>query len=163
MDNTITIAGEKDGEYIGVAGDNYRILVSGKDTNGAYAIIEMLVPPGGGPIPHRHPKIHETFFVTEGEVLFKTEGNKRILKSGGFVNIPKNGGVHSFVNNSNQNCRMICTVSPAGLDDFFREFGEPVKPGEFLPQPEMTPAFMKKIEELNEKYGQEMFPPDYLD
>ncbi|RSC93477.1 cupin domain-containing protein [Tenacibaculum singaporense] len=163
MSTKITITKENEGEYIGVAGDNYRIVVSGKETNGAYAVIEMLVPPGGGPIPHKHPKIHETFFIVEGELLFKTEEGQSLVKQGGFVDIPFNGGAHAFVNQTDKNCRMICTVAPAGLDDFFKEFGEPVKPNEFLPQPKLTPDFMKKLDTLNEKYGQIMFPPDYLD
>lgn len=37
------------GEILSVAGGNYRVLVSGKQTNGAFSTIEMLVPPQNGP------------------------------------------------------------------------------------------------------------------
>ena len=32
----------------------------------------------------------------EGELEFKTEGGKSILKEGGFVNIPLGGAIHCF-------------------------------------------------------------------
>jgi hypothetical protein len=40
--------------HIGLVGDTYTILLSGKDTNGRYCLIDMHIPPGGGPPPHRH-------------------------------------------------------------------------------------------------------------
>ena len=36
-----------------MVGDTYTILLSGEDTDGRYCLIDMLVPPGGGPGPHR--------------------------------------------------------------------------------------------------------------
>jgi len=39
--------------HLGVVGDTYTILVSGADTAGRYTLIDMHVPPGGGPPPHR--------------------------------------------------------------------------------------------------------------
>jgi hypothetical protein len=35
--------------HLGVVGDTYTILVSGAETAGRYALIDMHVPPGGGP------------------------------------------------------------------------------------------------------------------
>jgi hypothetical protein len=40
--------------HIGLVGDTYTILVAGKDTAGRYCLIDMHIPPGGGPPPHRH-------------------------------------------------------------------------------------------------------------
>jgi hypothetical protein len=51
MRENITMRSNTEGEIIGVAGGNYRIIISGEETNGNYAVIEMLVPPGGGPLP----------------------------------------------------------------------------------------------------------------
>jgi quercetin dioxygenase-like cupin family protein len=53
--------------HVGVAGDTYTILVMGKDTGGRYCLIDMYVPPGGGPPPHRHD-FEESLTVLEGEV-----------------------------------------------------------------------------------------------
>jgi hypothetical protein len=40
--------------HLGVVGDTYTVLLSGDDTDGRYCLIDMVVPPGGGPPPHRH-------------------------------------------------------------------------------------------------------------
>ena len=54
--------------HIGLVGDTYTILVAGQDTAGKYTLIDMHVPPKGGPPPHRHD-FEEMFSVLEGEVL----------------------------------------------------------------------------------------------
>jgi hypothetical protein len=53
-------------------------------------------------------------------------------------------------------------VTPAGLEDLFREIGEPVKWGEFLPMHEPTEKEKVKLQQAAEKRGQQLFPPDYL-
>jgi mannose-6-phosphate isomerase-like protein (cupin superfamily) len=60
-------ADSADAPHVGVVGDTYTILVSGRDTAGRYSAIDMLVPPGGGPPPHRHD-FEEMFTVLEGAV-----------------------------------------------------------------------------------------------
>jgi hypothetical protein len=40
--------------HISVAGGTYTVLVSGAQTAGCYCLVNMLVPAGGGPPPHRH-------------------------------------------------------------------------------------------------------------
>jgi hypothetical protein len=52
MVNNIRAIGKHQGEYIAVVGDTYRIIISGKQSGGEYAINDMLVPSGGGPPPH---------------------------------------------------------------------------------------------------------------
>lgn len=163
MKTNISTFSHQEGETLGVAGGNYRIILSGDQTNHAYAVIEMLVPPGGGPPPHSHPDTQEMFYLMEGELEFKTEGGKSILKEGGFVNIPLGGAIHCFKNISDGYARMLCTVVPAGLEEVFREIGEPALPGEFLPLPPHTPERMALLKEIDEKYGQKTYPPDYLD
>src|SRR4051812_36294917 len=48
--------------HLGIVGDTYTILLTGQDTAGRYTLIDMHVPPGGGPPPHRHD-FEETFTV----------------------------------------------------------------------------------------------------
>ncbi|MDR3696191.1 hypothetical protein [Mucilaginibacter sp.] len=56
------------GEILSVVGGNYRVLVSGKQTNGAFSVIDMLVPPQNGPGPHAHANFYESFYIVDGEV-----------------------------------------------------------------------------------------------
>ncbi len=151
------------GTTLAVAGGNYRIIISGAETNGAYAVVEMLVPPGGGPPPHSHPQTQEMFYLIEGELEFKTEAGKTLLQPGGFVNIPFGGAVHCFRNISDSYAKMLCTVVPAGLEEVFSAIGTPAQPGEFLPVPEHTPERAAFLQAIDEKYGQQTFPRDYLD
>ncbi len=154
--------GPEDGKTFSVVGDTYRILVSGEETGGAYAAIDMLIPPGGGPSPHAHADMEESFFVIEGEIEVKSEFGEYKATKGSFINIPKGGVVHGFKNNTGQIAHLLCTVVPAGLEAFFEEIGQPVAAGEFLPPPPLDEASLKKLGAIAEKYGQQVFPPDYL-
>jgi len=152
-----------EGTSLSVAGGSYRIVISGKETGNAYAVIEMLVPPGGGPIPHSHADFQESFHVLEGEVEIKTEIGVYVARQGDFVNIPLGGLIHCFKNKTDQLARLWCTVVPAGLEGFFEEVATPAPFGSFSPAVPMTPEMGKKLQALAEKYGQQLYPPDYLD
>lgn len=123
----LAVAGPKeDGrlKHVSVAGGVYTILISGDDTGGLYCLIEMQVPPGGGPPPHRHD-FEEMFFVLEGQIEATFRGSKTLVGTGETINIPANAP-HSFQNVSKQPARLLCTCVPAGQDKFFLEVGDPV-------------------------------------
>ena len=61
------------------------------------------------------------------------------------------------------NAHLWCVVVPAGLEAFFEEIGSPVPFGTFVTPPPMTKEMGAKLGEIAKKYGQEVFPPDYLD
>ena len=67
--------------HIGLVGDTYTILVAGKDTNGRYSLIDMHIPPGGGPPPHRHD-FEEMFSILKGEIEVTFRGKKTIMRAG---------------------------------------------------------------------------------
>ncbi len=163
MDKKIKILDESQGEFVGVAGDNYRVIVGADATENAFSVIDMTIPPGGGPVPHAHPDIQEFFYVLEGELEYKTETGPTIVAKNGLVYIPRGGAIHSFKNVTQVMARVLCVVMPGGLERFFAEFGVPVARGEFPPPLAMTPEIHAKLDALNEKYGQSMYPPDYLD
>ncbi|MCQ6961121.1 cupin domain-containing protein [Mucilaginibacter aquariorum] len=56
----------------------------------------MLIPPNGGPGPHEHAQIEDSFYVIDGEIEVRSEFGKYIATKGSFVNIPKGGVVHGF-------------------------------------------------------------------
>ena len=162
MNKPITVS-NKEGENLSVVGDTYRILITGKETGGAFSTMEFHIPPNGGPGPHSHADFQESFYVVEGEVEVNSEVGSYTAKKGSFVTIPKGGIVHDFKNKTNQNAVLICTVVPAGLEEMFMEIGKPVAIGEFLPPPPMDdPEVLKKMVKIIEKYGQKVYPPDYF-
>jgi quercetin dioxygenase-like cupin family protein len=165
MENTkaapITV-GPEEGQSISFVGDTYRILISGKETGGAFATIDMLIPPGAGPGPHSHADFHETFYVVDGEVEVKSEAGTYTAKKGAYVVIPKGGIVHNFKNKTDEVAHLLCTVVPSGLEEMFLAMGTPVTPGTFIQPPPIDEEGFKKITALVEQYGQKLYPPDFL-
>ena len=86
--------------HLGVVGDTYTILLTGADTAGRYTLIDMHVPPGGGPPPHRHD-FEEMFSVLDGVVLLTFRGEQLVARAGETVNVPANAP-HGFTNASGQ-------------------------------------------------------------
>ena len=148
---------------ISVAGGTYTIIIPGEQTQGIYAVIDMKIPPQGGPGPHAHTAIQETFYVLEGEVVFKSETQSYTATPGSLISIPAGGAVHCFKNQTQEPARLLCLVSPAGLDDFFKEIGQPVAANTFMSPAEMNETEKQRLQEIAVRYGQELFPPDYLD
>jgi quercetin dioxygenase-like cupin family protein len=98
--------------HLGIVGDTYTILVTGDDTNGRFCLIDMHIPPGGGPPLHRHD-FEETFMMLEGELEVTFRGKKSTVHAGDTVNIPSNAP-HQFHNGSGQPVRLLCLCSPSG-------------------------------------------------
>jgi quercetin dioxygenase-like cupin family protein len=143
--------------HIGVVGDTYTILLSGKDTAGRYCLIDMHVPPGGGPPPHRHD-FEESFTVLEGEIEATFRGQKSVVRAGETIHIPADAP-HQFRNVSQEPARLLCICSPAGQEEFFREVGVPVATRTEAP-PKLDEAaqvaFRAKAEALAPKYKTEL-------
>lgn len=143
--------------HIGIVGDTYTILVAGKDTAGRFCLIDMFVPPGGGPPPHRHD-FEETFSILEGELEATFRGTKRTVKAGETIHIPANAP-HQFHNASSEPVRMLCICSPAGQEEFFLEVGLPVATRTTAP-PKLDEAaeaaFRAKAAALAPKYRTEL-------
>lgn len=162
MNKTDAVVGGGDGSVVSVVGDTYRLVTTGEQTGGAYALIDMLVPPGGGPGPHSHAQFEEAFYVLSGEIEVGTEAGFYTAKAGDFVRIPKGGMVHQFTNKSDSTARLLCLAVPAGLESLFREIGQPAQAGQLLPKPEMNPSELERLAKAAEKHGQKLYPPDYL-
>lgn len=129
---------DPDGEdltHLGLVGDTYTILVSGAATAGRYCLIDMLIPPGGGPGPHRHD-FEEMFTVLEGTVTITFRGGATDVHAGMTVNIPANAP-HFFRNLSDGPVRMLCMCTPAGQEEFFAAVGDAL-PSRTTPAPQLT-------------------------
>ena len=149
-------ADDQNRPHIGLVGDTYTILLSGKDTAGRFCLIDMHIPPGGGPPPHRHD-FEETFILLDGEMEATFRGAQSTVRAGQTIHIPANAP-HQFHNSSDQPVRLLCLCSPAGQEDFFAEVGVPVAT-RTTPPPKLDPsaqaAFRAKAEALAPKYRTE--------
>ena len=146
--------------HVGVVGDTYTMLLTGKETNGRYCLIDMFVPPGGGPPPHRHD-FEESFTLLEGEILATFRGSQVAVRAGETIHIPANAP-HFFVNHGSIPARMLCICSPAGLEEMFLEVGVPVATRTTPPARLDLPAEeakLAKMAALMPKYRAEMISP----
>ncbi len=135
----------------------YTLLLTGRDTAGRFCLIDMHIPPGGGPPPHRH-NFEESFLLLEGELDATFRGQKYLVRAGQTINIPANAP-HQFRNASDAPVRLLCICSPAGQEDFFLEVGVPVETRTTAP-PKLDDAaqaaFRAKLEALAPKYQTEL-------
>lgn len=156
---TPTLRTPSEGRTISVVGDVYRFLATGEDTDGKYALIEAIVPPGGGPPPHVHSREEEGFYILEGEITFIVAENRIVATAGMFANMPV-GTPHSFKNESSRPAKMLISMTPAGLEQMFFEVGLPVAEGTTTAAPP-TKAEVEKLPEVAPKYGIEINVPGH--
>jgi quercetin dioxygenase-like cupin family protein len=146
--------------HVGMVGDTYTILLSGADTAGRYTLIDMHVPAGGGPPPHRHD-FEEMFTVLDGEVLLTFRGQQSVARAGETVNVPANAP-HAFTNASGRPARLLCMCSPAGQEEFFLEVGQRLG-GRTEPPADLDEAaraaFVAKAQALAPRYRTELLGP----
>ncbi len=126
-----------------VAGDLYTVLASGKETGGAYATFDAIIPPGGGPPPHIHSREDEAFYILEGEITFYAGGIKQVAPPGTWVHAYRDHA-HRFKNETDKPARMLIMVFPAGIEDYFLQVGQPVV-DRLAPVPHPTPADIEKL------------------
>jgi quercetin dioxygenase-like cupin family protein len=142
--------------HLSLVGDTYTVLLTGKDTSGRYCLIDMYVPPGGGPPPHRHD-FEESFTVLEGEMEATFRGAQRTVKAGETIHIPANAP-HQFHNAATHPARLLCICAPASQEDFFTRVAVPLA-SRTSPPPPSTPEsdaeFKSKAAKLASKYKTE--------
>ena len=110
------------------AGDEYRYLATGDQTDGQYFLVEAVVPPGGGPPLHVQTREEEAFYILEGTLTFYGEGGEAIVAGpGAYVNVPK-GAKHRFRNEEGETARMLFFFVPAGIEALFDEFADADNP-----------------------------------
>jgi mannose-6-phosphate isomerase-like protein (cupin superfamily) len=58
------------------------------DTTGRYCLIDMIVPEGGGPLPHRYD-FEEMFTLLEGRLKFTLRGETQTVRAASAFNVPQ--------------------------------------------------------------------------
>ena len=130
------------------AGDEYRYLATGDDTDGGYYLVDAIIPPGGGPPFHIQTREEEAFYVLEGELSVYGDEGEIVAGPGTYLNIPK-GAKHRFRNNGQETARMLFFFTPAGIEGLFDELAKMEVPsGNFS-------SVIKALNVLGEGYGVE--------
>lgn len=99
------------------------VKVFSADTEGAYCVMELTLPPGGGAPQHVHHREDEVITVVEGTLtVTSADGKDHAPQAGSVVRLPK-GARHAFRNATDAPVRVLITAIPGGLDNYFAALG----------------------------------------
>jgi mannose-6-phosphate isomerase-like protein (cupin superfamily) len=95
-------------------------LATGASTDGQLGLYRWEMGPGrGGPDPHFHRSITESFYVLSGTVRLHDGTDWLDSRPGDFLYVPQ-GGVHGFRNESGEPAAMLILFTPgAPREDYF--------------------------------------------
>ena len=100
------------------------LRATGQTTNGAFGLVENLMPPGFASPYHTHHLEDEAFYVLEGDMAFVCDGDWTIAGPGTYVFGPRNIP-HGFKVLGDAPARMLLLCAPGGFDQFVVEMSEP--------------------------------------
>lgn len=90
------------------------------DTQGAYTVVEALVPPESGSGLHRHWSYDEAALVTDGKFECHIDGKQTTLGAGESVYWPR-GAIHKFRSLGPGDGRILFICSPGRIFEQFVE------------------------------------------
>lgn len=101
---------EPDLRYRG--GGTVHYLATGATTGGRFGLYRWEMGPGpGGPDPHFHRSISESFYVLSGTVAIYDGARWLQTGPGDWVHVPE-GGIHGFHNDSGEPASMLLHFAP---------------------------------------------------
>ncbi len=165
--NTIHFTKAGDGAHHLLGNDVITVKATSQSTSGHQLVLEVLVPPGGGPpLLHRHAYA-ETFYFLSGEFVVSTADAGHRLRTfragaGDTVAIPSMAW-HNFRNDGDTPGRFLVVHSPTIMENLLQELGQPIEDPLRPPLPAGPPsdAQMKQLLGQIGKY-MEFLPPDQL-
>ncbi|MGY4101483.1 quercetin 2,3-dioxygenase [Nocardia sp. R16R-3T] len=128
------------------------IIAGGEQTGGAYAIFEMLGPPGDEVPLHLHTEEEEAFLIIDGELTIWVGDQTRALQPGDYALMPRNVA-HCYSVTSDIPARWLAITSPAGFEGYTREISTPATERR-LPDPmPLDSEVLAKLATAAKKYG----------
>jgi quercetin dioxygenase-like cupin family protein len=124
------------------------LRATGETTNGAFGLVEQVMPPGFASPYHTHQLEDEAFYVLEGEMAFVCDGTWTLAKAGTFVFGPRNIP-HGFKVVGNTSARLLLLCAPGNFAQFVMEMSEPAP----------APPDMAKLMAVATKYRVEIHGP----
>jgi quercetin dioxygenase-like cupin family protein len=128
-------------------GTTMRLIAAAADTGGRFTVLEQVTPSGWGPPRHIHSREDEIFYVLEGTYELHVGDERRTLSAGASAILPR-GVPHGFRNVAPVPSRLLCVITPGGLEEYFLAVAK------YPPPP--NPA---QLAELARPFGLTLLPP----
>ena len=96
------------------------VLISSRQTGGAYCVCEMTTPPGDGVSRHVHDRDEEFYYILEGAYEFQAGDQRFTAEVGSVVVIPRDVP-HQFRNPGTVPARALMIFRPGGFDELLGE------------------------------------------
>jgi quercetin dioxygenase-like cupin family protein len=131
------------------------IRLGGDDTDGRFAVVEMVGPHGDMPPLHVHTSDDEIFLVLEGELTVFVGGDVLTGGPGAALFAPR--GVPHTYRVESERARWCAIASPARFADFVAEASVPAEAPTLPPQPPSIDP--DRLGELAARHGIEILGP----
>jgi quercetin dioxygenase-like cupin family protein len=106
---------------MGPGGTRTSYLATGPLTGGQFGLYQWdMSAADGGPSPHFHRTISESFYVTRGTVSLYNGEQWRTAVAGDFLYVPQ-GGIHAFRNESGAPASMLILFTPGAPREAYFE------------------------------------------
>jgi quercetin dioxygenase-like cupin family protein len=128
------------------------VLLRSEDSGGHLSVIENVVPAhSAGPPLHRHD-FDETFYVLDGELVFRV-GNALLARTAGQLALAPRGAAHALANRRDAPARYLLVCTPAGFERHFARTaaqarGTEPSPWALQPIPEVVPLGPPILQEV---------------
>ncbi len=139
----MSLIGRGEGRRVDVLGIPTRLILDRDRTAGAFALVELNVPPRMGVPKHIHEREDETFIVSAGTLEVTCGEGTHLVETGATAFLPR-GLPHGFVNTSSKPATLLVIISPGGFEQFFLDLDARLSRGDLAPE---------ELAELGAQYG----------
>jgi quercetin dioxygenase-like cupin family protein len=113
------------------------VLLRSEQTGGALSVVELSSPPGFAGPPLHHHDFDETFYITQGELIFQL-GDQVFTRTAGELAFAPRNVAHTYANHSDAHARALLVCTPAGFERYFARMAaerDGVEPPDWAQQP----------------------------
>lgn len=98
-------------------------LATAETTGNALTVLDQVMPRRSGPPAHVHDRLHEYFYLLDGEINFQIGQEVTMARTGSMLSIPA-GTVHGFAVAS-ETARVLNLYTPGGFTEQISYLGTP--------------------------------------
>jgi len=138
------VLGPGEGTPVWFLGNLMVVKATARSTNGAYGLLESLIPAGASPPLHVHYREDESFWVLDGALTIRCGAETYRATAGSYVFLPR-GVPHTFRVDGDAPARMLTLLTPGGGEAFFVEGGRPAERMTLAPEGRPDLARLQKV------------------